>query len=138
MAGTGGDCKNFYGSELSSLAAWACPAVARLTNEDARGKPTRLTGRSVLNFRPLIRTDKRLHRLGDHQFLVGGNHADHHAAPRGGDYILAGGVERWVELQAQTFQPGADPRPHLRRMLANAAGKDQRIQAVQRRVERAR
>ena len=77
-------------------------------------------------------------RRRDHHFLVGGNHP--HGDPRRWrrDERRIGAVAGRIELDAEKAEPLADSRARTRRrMLADAAGEHDRVEAAQRRGIRA-
>ena len=66
--------------------------------------------------------NERQRMLCDHQFLVGGDDPDRHAAVRGGNARPAGSVCLLVQLHAEPCQLGAQRRTHRDGMLADAGG----------------
>ena len=72
----------------------------------------------------------------DHQFFVGGDHPHRDLAGRRADARPAGLVGRRIELHAQPRRVAADALAYRRRMLADARGEDQRVDAAGRRGKR--
>src|SRR5215475_5843999 len=74
----------------------------------------------------------------DHQLLVGGNHPNRHAASATGDAGPVGRVGVLVELDTEPGRRLAYPSPDDRRALADAGGEDDRVEAAERRGQRAK
>src|SRR5580704_14808967 len=70
--------------------------------------------------------------LGDDQFFVGGDDADDDAAGRGGNDVRIGGIGGGVDGHAKVREAAADFGANFGGVLADAAGEDQGIQAIQR------
>ena len=77
------------------------------------------------------------HVAGDRPLFVGGDHPGRNGAGRGGDAGAVASVGRGVEPHAQPGQALAGGGADGRRVLADAGGEDQRVEAAERHRERA-
>src|SRR6185369_15495467 len=75
---------------------------------------------------------------GDHQLFIGGNDPGGDAARAAADARAAIGVRARIELDAEPGRIAAHALAQCGRVLADASGKDQRIEPVQRGGERAK
>ena len=73
----------------------------------------------------------------DDPFFVSGDDADGHRGAAGGNDAGIGGILFRVDFQRKKIETRADAFAHLGRMLADAAGKNQGVQAPERAGERA-
>src|SRR5580700_7021807 len=68
---------------------------------------------------------------GDHQLLVGANHADGGRTLVRRNYRSAHGVSTFIQFDAEKSQAAADTRAHVGRILTDASGKYQRVHPTQ-------
>src|SRR5438105_2029698 len=73
----------------------------------------------------------------DHELLVGRKSPDRHPTMLPADAGAAGGIRGSVDLEPEPCRLRAYPRPDFGRMLADAAGEDERVEATERGGERA-
>src|SRR6266571_336541 len=72
----------------------------------------------------------------DHQFLIGGNAPRRNSRPECADAPAARRIRRGVKLDAEPCGVAADAFANRRRILADAGGEYDRVQAAQRGGER--
>ena len=81
-----------------------------------------------MSFKFQLRANERQRVLGDHQFLVGRDDSDRHAAVRGGNARSAGRVRLLVQLHAEPRQLGAQRCADWGGVLADAGSERESVQ----------
>src|SRR5207244_12140629 len=79
--------------------------------------------------------DDTLRMSGYDHLFVSPYHPDRYSGIGRGNHRRVTGIGRGIEADPKISQTGADPLANRRGVLSNTAGKDQRVQSIQRRRE---